>query len=100
MNDLIRPALYGSYHHIIPIEKNNKGYIKADIVGPVCETGDFLALDRKIQKLSRGDYIAVLSSGAYGFSMSSHYNLRTKPTEILVENEKYKITRKRKLFDF
>jgi diaminopimelate decarboxylase len=66
----------------------------------VCEKGDFLALDRKIQKLSRGDYIMALSSGAYCFAMSSHYNLRTKPIEILVKNEKYKITRKRKLFDF
>jgi len=91
MNDLIRPALYGSYHHIISVKKNNKGYIKADIVGPVCETGDFLALDRKIQKLARGDYLAVLSSGAYGFAMSSRYNLRAKPCEILVENGNYKL---------
>ncbi|WP_340695631.1 diaminopimelate decarboxylase [Hydrogenobacter thermophilus] len=95
MNDLVRPAMYDAYHHILPVLKKNTPYIKTDVVGPVCETGDFLALDREIQKVERGDYLAVLSAGAYGFAMSSHYNARPRSCEVLVEKGTYRVIRER-----
>jgi len=95
MNDLIRPAIYDAYHHIVPVEKRDGRYIKTDIVGPICETGDFLALDRDIQEVRRGDYLAVLSAGAYGFAMSSHYNVRPRACELLVDGGNYRIIRNR-----
>ncbi|MEZ0360847.1 MAG: diaminopimelate decarboxylase [Hydrogenobacter sp.] len=95
MNDLVRPAMYDAYHHILPVLKKNAPYIKTDVVGPVCETGDFLALDREIQKVERGDYLAVLSAGAYGFAMSSHYNARPRSCEVLVEKGTYRVIRER-----
>lgn len=76
MNDLVRPAMYEAYHHIVPVAIKERPYIKTDVVGPICETGDFLALDRELPAVERGEYLAVLSAGAYGFAMSSHYNLR------------------------
>ncbi|QWK20749.1 MAG: diaminopimelate decarboxylase [Hydrogenobacter thermophilus] len=100
MNDLIRPAMYEAYHHIVPVVKRDTGYIKTDIVGPICETGDFLALDREIQKVERGDYLAVLSAGAYGFAMSSHYNVRPRACEVLVEKQSYKIIRERETYAY
>lgn len=95
MNDLIRPAIYDAYHHIVPVEKRDGRYIKTDIVGPICETGDFLALDRELQEVRRGDYLAVLSAGAYGFAMSSHYNVRPRACELLVEGGSSRIIRNR-----
>lgn len=96
MNDLIRPSIYGAYHNIQPIIKKGKSdKITADIVGPICESGDFLAKDREIQNVRKGDYLAVMSAGAYGFSMSSNYNSRPRPAEVIVKGNDYAIIRKR-----
>jgi diaminopimelate decarboxylase len=96
MNDLIRPALYDGYHEIIPVERNPKlDPIIADVVGPVCESGDFFALDRKIAGCQSGDLLAVMSAGAYGFSMASNYNSRPFPAEVLVNGDNYQLIRRR-----
>ncbi|AAC07209.1 diaminopimelate decarboxylase [Aquifex aeolicus] len=100
MNDLIRPSIYNAYHHIIPVETKERKKVVADIVGPICETGDFLALDREIEEVQRGEYLAVLSAGAYGFAMSSHYNMRPRAAEVLVENGSVKLIRKRENYDY
>jgi len=94
MNDLIRPALYGAYHNIIALTKGMKSE-KADVVGPICESGDFLAKDRMLPKVKEGDYLVVMSAGAYGFSMSSNYNSRRKAAEVLVSNKRVSLIRKR-----
>ncbi|MCS7195887.1 MAG: diaminopimelate decarboxylase, partial [Aquificaceae bacterium] len=99
MNDLVRPAMYSAYHHIVPVEKKERPYVKTDVVGPVCETGDFLALDRELPLVERGEYLAVLSAGAYGFAMSSHYNLRPKACEVLVEKGSYRVIRERESYE-
>lgn len=95
MNDLLRPALYQAYHDVLPLEKNNNG-TKAhwDLVGPICETGDFLAKDRELC-LSYGDKLAVMSAGAYGFVMSSNYNTRPRVAEVMVHNDQHRLVRKR-----
>jgi diaminopimelate decarboxylase len=99
MNDLIRPALYHSYHEIVPVEQPSTSARtnpeKIDIVGPVCETGDFLALDRAMPPLCEGDLLAIMSAGAYGFVMASNYNSRPLPAEALVHGDKFKLIRKR-----
>jgi diaminopimelate decarboxylase len=95
MNDLIRPALYHSHHEIIPLRRNQAGTINADVVGPVCETGDFLARGREIANVMPGDLLAVCTAGAYGFVASSNYNARPRVPEILVEGGKYRVVRKR-----
>ena len=94
MNDLMRPAIYKAYHHILSVEQKDKKVI-ADIVGPICETGDFFALDREIDDVQRGDLIAVMSAGAYGASMASNYNVRPKAIEILVDDDQFKIIREK-----
>lgn len=94
MNDLIRPSIYNAYHHIVAIKENGDKMI-ADIVGPICETGDFLGLDRQIDRVDRGDLIAILSAGAYGASMSSNYNVRPKAMEVLIDGEKFSIIKDR-----
>jgi len=99
MNDLIRPALYGSYQAIQPVMKNNAETIVADVVGPICESGDFFAKDREITRPKRGDLLAVMSAGAYGFTMASNYNSHPKPPEILVDGDRYYIVRKRETLD-
>jgi diaminopimelate decarboxylase len=99
MNDLIRPALYGSYQAIQPVMQNNRETIVADIVGPICESGDFFAKDREIARPARGDLLAVMSAGAYGFTMASNYNSHPKPPEILVDGDKYYVIRARENFD-
>ncbi len=99
MNDLIRPSVYNAYHHIISVERKDKKVI-ADIVGPICETGDFLALDREIDDVKRGDYLAVLSAGAYGSSMSSNYNVRPRAMEILVDGDRFFIIKEREDYDY
>ena len=99
MNDLIRPALYGSYQAIQPVMKTNAETIIADIVGPICESGDFFAKDREIGRPQRGDLLAVMSAGAYGFTMASNYNSHPKAPEILVDGDKYYIVRKRESFE-
>jgi len=95
MNDLIRPALYHSYHEIIPLRENKGGMITADVVGPVCETGDFLARGREIANVMPGDLLAVCTTGAYGFVAASNYNARPRAPEVLVEGGKYRVVRKR-----
>ncbi len=100
MNDLIRPAIYNAYHHIVPAVLKDRGSVKADIVGPICETGDFLALDRDIQKSERGDYLVVFSAGAYGFAMSSHYNVRPRAAEVLVDRGEVSLIRRREDYNY
>ena len=97
MNDLIRPALYRSFHEIVPVEEpgKSKNIEKIDIVGPVCETGDFFALDREMPELHEGDLLAIMSAGAYGFVMASNYNSRPLPAEALVRDDKFALIRKR-----
>ncbi|MFW9866217.1 MAG: diaminopimelate decarboxylase [Candidatus Thorarchaeota archaeon] len=86
-NTLIRPTLYGSYHHIIPCKMSDENLIvKYDIVGPICESGDILGKERELSELYEEDYLAILDSGAYGFAMSSSYNSRPRPAEILINN--------------
>src|SRR5262245_24763674 len=99
MNDLIRPALYGSYQAILPINESKGEKITADVVGPICESGDFFAKDREIVRPRRGDLLAVMSAGAYGFTMASNYNSHPKPPEVLVDGDKYHVVRKRETLD-
>ena len=99
MNDLIRPALYGSYQAIQPVVENRAQRIVADVVGPICESGDFFAKDREIPRPQRGDFLAIMSAGAYGFTMASNYNSHPKPPEVLVDGEKYYVIRRRESFD-
>ncbi|MCK9572530.1 MAG: diaminopimelate decarboxylase [Candidatus Omnitrophica bacterium] len=101
MNDLVRPALYGAYHQILPLKGKARGKGKeelADVVGPICESGDFLAKHRLVAKVKEGEYIAVFGAGAYGFSMSSNYNSRMRAAEVLVHKNKVFIIRKRETF--
>lgn len=95
MNDLMRPCLYQAYHQIVPLNLKDTGFETVDIVGPVCETSDFLATGRKIQKLMRGDRFAVMTTGAYGYTLSSNYNARLRPAEILIDGDKYTLIRER-----
>jgi diaminopimelate decarboxylase len=95
MNDLVRPSIYGSYHEIQPVSLRDRGSFLADVVGPICESGDFLAKGRTIPKFERGDLVAVMSAGAYGFSMSSNYNSRPRIAEVLVKGKKFHVIRKR-----
>ena len=103
MNDLIRPALYQAYHQVLPVVRtlSQKGSSKipgdllVDIVGPVCETGDFFARDRLLPEMKQGDLIAIMDTGAYGMSLSSNYNSRPRPAEVLVQGKKSKLVRRR-----
>jgi diaminopimelate decarboxylase len=95
MNVLIRPALYGSYQAILPVVEGSGEKIVADVVGPICESGDFFAKDREVARPRRGDLLAVMSAGAYGFTMASNYNSHPKPPEVLVDGDKYYVVRKR-----
>ncbi len=95
MNDLMRPSLYDAYHHIMPVVKNRRAKITADIVGPICESGDFLAKGRRIQKVNKGEYLSVMSAGAYGMSMSSNYNSRPTVAEVMVNGKTHSLIRKR-----
>lgn len=99
MNDLIRPSLYHAYHEIVPVEKRKSKIITADIVGPVCESGDFFALNRRITLPRQKDLLAVMGAGAYGFSMSSNYNSRPRAAEVLVDKDRFRIIRKRETFE-
>lgn len=95
MNDLIRPALYQAYQHIEPVGPPRAGERTVDVVGPVCESGDFLARERALPPLERGDLLAVRSAGAYGFVMSSNYNARPRAAEVLVRGERWAVVRQR-----
>ena len=95
MNDLARPSLYGAYHAIVPVHEKGAEREVVDIVGPICETGDFLAKDRELPQVEQGDLLAVMSAGAYGFSMSSNYNSRPRVAEVLVDGGSYALIRQR-----
>lgn len=95
MNDLIRPAFYDSFHEIVPLAKNGKATISSDVVGPICESGDYFAKDRALAKVGEGDYVALLSAGAYGFVMASNYNSRGMAAEVLVKGRKAELVRAR-----
>ena len=95
MNDLIRPSLYNAYQEIVPIAKTTEERYTADIVGPICESGDFLARDRVTAKVKKGDFLAIMSAGAYGFAMSSNYNSRPRPAEVLVSGKDSFLIRQR-----
>ncbi len=99
MNDLTRPSLYDAYHGVIPVKEDHGDNEVVDIVGPICETGDFIAKDRTLAKVRQGDLLAVLSSGAYGFTMSSNYNSRPRVAEILVEDDKFHVIRRRETYE-
>ena len=98
MNDLARPSLYGSYHGVVPVRQDCPE-IEADVVGPICETGDFIARDRPVPAAAPGDLIAVLSAGAYGFTMASNYNTRPRGAEVLVDGDRYDVVRQRETVD-
>jgi len=98
MNDLARPALYEAYHEILPVIKTDAHLHPADIVGPICETGDFLARERPMPDLNQGGLLAIMSAGAYGFSMSSNYNSRPRVPEVMVKDDHFKVIRKRETY--
>ena len=99
MNDLIRPSLYQAFHAIQAVVKKNTNPIRADVVGPICESGDFLALDREMADVQKGDLLAVMSAGAYGFAMSSNYCSRPKVPEVMVKGDAYSVTNRRQSYE-
>ncbi|MEJ5300324.1 MAG: diaminopimelate decarboxylase [Thermodesulforhabdaceae bacterium] len=100
MNDLIRPSLYNAFHAILPVRRDpSRGTEIVDVVGPICESGDFLARDRVLPMQSSNDFLAVMSAGAYGFSMSSNYNSRPRAAEVLVKDDQYEIIRERETWE-
>lgn len=99
MNDLTRPSLYGAYHEIQPVRITGGPTQVVDVVGPICETGDFMARNRQLPEVRQGDLLAIMSSGAYGFSMSSNYNSRPRAAEVLVDGDQIHIIRRREDFD-
>ncbi len=99
MNDLVRPSLYDAYHAIEPVVKGREGTIRADVVGPICESGDFLARDRQLSQVEPGDLLAVMSAGAYGFTMSSNYNSRPRVAEVMVREDKFYVVRARETYE-
>ena len=100
MNDLLRPSHYASYHHVQPAQNHrDRPDKRVDVVGPICETGDFLALDRELQQVRDGELLAFRTTGAYGFSMASTYNARTRPAEVLVNGSQHRLIRSRETLD-
>jgi diaminopimelate decarboxylase len=99
MTDLIRPAFYDSYHEIVPLTRKRGATISSDVVGGVCESGDYFCKDRPLPKVGEGDYLALMSAGAYGFVMASNYNARPLAAEILVNGNKAAVARERQLVE-
>jgi diaminopimelate decarboxylase len=100
MNDLLRPSHYASYHGIVPARfYENRAITRVDVVGPICESGDFLALDRPIDRPEPGELLVINTTGAYGFSMASTYNQRTRPAEIVVNNNTHRLARRRETYE-
>jgi diaminopimelate decarboxylase len=95
MNDLMRPALYDSYHEIVPVAQRNGKLISSDVVGPMCESADYFCKDRPLPKVGEGDCLALLSAGAYGFVMASNYNARPLAAEVLVHGKQAAVVRRR-----
>jgi diaminopimelate decarboxylase len=98
MNDLLRPSLYNAYHNIQHVKKNRRAKTAVDVVGPICESGDFFAKGRTMNRSQQGDLLAIMSAGAYGFSMSSHYNSRPKTAEVLVKGKEFFVIRERETY--
>lgn len=99
MNDLLRPSLYNAYHRIDPVVKKRRSTVTADIVGPICESGDFLARNRSLPAVKQGELLAVRSAGAYSFAMSSNYNSRPRAAEVVVKGNRFYLVRKRETYD-
>jgi diaminopimelate decarboxylase len=99
MNDLIRPALYQAHHEILPVVRDDRPRQTADIVGPVCESGDFFARDRETPELRAGDLAVLLDAGAYGMTQASNYNTRVRPAEVLIEGGEVRLIRRRETLD-
>jgi diaminopimelate decarboxylase len=97
MNDLLRPSLYNAFHEIVPVVVGNASSVRetVDVVGPVCETGDFFARDRELPVVEEGELLAILDTGAYGMALTSHYNTRPRPAEVLVDGKSAKVIRRR-----
>jgi diaminopimelate decarboxylase len=99
MTDFVRPSHYNAHHEIIPLVNGPRPDEVVSVVGPICESGDFLALDRKLPRMDPGEYLAVMGTGAYGFVMSSTYNARPRPPEVLVEGDRFYVARQRETLD-
>src|SRR3990172_4255109 len=99
MNDLIRPSIYGSFHFIQPVIKEERKDVMVDVVGPICESGDFLAKERQMPEARPGELLAVMSAGAYGFARASNYNSRPRVAEVLVQGDQYHVIRKREGYE-
>jgi diaminopimelate decarboxylase len=100
MNDLVRPAMYESYHEIVPLHRDSsRRALTADIVGPICESGDCFAKDRPIQEVGEGELIAFMSAGAYGYAMAGNYNTRGMPAEVLVKGSQFELVNGRETFE-
>jgi len=99
MNDCIRPSLYGAYQAVLPVVQREGAGTPVDVVGPICESGDFLAKDRLLPPLEPGDLLALMSAGAYGFTMSSNYNSRPRAAEVLVRGDRYRVVRTRETYE-
>lgn len=99
MNDLIRPSLYGAFHQIQPVVRHRRKPITVDVVGPICESADFLAKDREIEECLPGEYLAVMSAGAYGFVMASNYNARPRVPEVMVRGDRFELVRERETYE-
>jgi diaminopimelate decarboxylase len=99
MNDLIRPSLYHSYHQVVPLAVADVPHETVDVVGPLCESGDFFALDRLLPRVQRGDYLALMCAGAYGYVLSSNYNARVRPAEVLIDGNSVEIIRNRETIE-
>jgi diaminopimelate decarboxylase len=99
MNDLVRPTLYNDFHAIEPVVNAHSDVIVADVVGPICESGDFLAIDRSISNVQSGDLLAVMSAGAYGFVMSSNYCSRPRVAEVMVKGDRFNVVKAREGYE-
>jgi diaminopimelate decarboxylase len=99
MNDLTRPSLYGAFHAVAPVVENDSAKVVVDIVGPICETGDFLAKDRELPHVNQGDLLAVMSAGAYGFTMASTYNSRPRVAEVMASGDQFAVIRRRETME-
>jgi diaminopimelate decarboxylase len=99
MNDLIRPSLYDAYHEILPVVKTSAKKQTMDVVGPICESGDYFAKDRKLPVLKKGTLLAVMSAGAYGYVMASNYNVRGRGPEVMVKDDRFEIVKEREIFE-
>ncbi len=99
MNDLLRPSFYGSHHPMQPVHKKGAATQVTDVVGPICETGDFLARDRALPALAQGDLLAIGAAGAYGMTMASNYNTRPRAAEVVVDGKRWRIIRERETLE-